>query len=206
MSFGIEQMRAFLNPLRGKVTTFSVADRATNLSLGRLILSSVAVDGDSTIIMDTDAFYASNSVRLAENLSQQDLNRFRLYVPETGASGEDVVIRLFRRNESCSVSIIDNLNTLFHLLSSDNPSSAGRKLSFLTALQSFLGRMNSTTVLITVYEREKPTQAKRPKAFSELGEISVHVGRSNGQLSLKCERGAVWPGNALSFPLTQSSG
>lgn len=206
MSFGIEQMRAFLNPLRGKVTTFSVADRATNLSLVRLILSSIAVHGDSTLIMDTDAFYASNSAILAENFPQQDLERFRLQVPETGTSGQDVVMRLFRQSESCSISIIDNLNTLFHLLSSDNPNSAGRKLSFVTTLQSFLGRMNNTTVLVTVYEREKPIQERRPKSFSDLGEISVHVYRSNGQLSLKCERGAAWPGNVLSFPLTQLSG
>ena len=206
MSFGIEQMRAFLNPLRGKITTFFVTDRATNLSLGRLILSSVAVDGDSTAIMDTDAFYASNSARLAENFSQQNLERFRLYVPETGASSEDVVMMLFKQNKSCSVSIIDNLNTLFHLLSSDNPNSAGRKLYFLTAMESFLGHMNNTTVLITVYEREKPIQEKRLKSFSDLGEISIHVSRSDGQLSLKCERGAAWPGNTLSFPLTQSSG
>lgn len=206
MSFDIEQMRVFLNPLRGRVTTFFVDDRATNRFLGRLILSSVAVGGDSAIIVDTDAFYASNSARLAESLSQQELERFRLYVPETGARGEDVVMKLFRVSESCSISIIDNLNTLFHLLSSDNPSSAGRKLSFLTALESFSGRVNNATVLITVYEREKPTHARHPKSFSELGEISVYVRCSNDQLCLRCERGEAWPGNTLSFPLTQSSG
>jgi len=206
MSFGIEQMRAFLNPLRSRVTTFFVDDRATNRFLATLMLSSVAVDGDSAIIVDTDAFYTSNSIRLAESLSQQELERFRLYVPETGASGEDVAMELFRVNESHSISIIDNLNTLFHLLSSDNPSSAGRKLSFLMALESFSGRVNNATVLITVYEREKPIRTRHPTSFSELGEISIRVRCSNGQLSLKCERGKAWPDNTLSFPLTRSLG
>jgi hypothetical protein len=206
MSFGVQRARAFLDPLRGKITTFFVADRLVNLSLSTLILTCVTAAGAACEVVDMDAFYASNSDLLSAALPREGLERVSLYVPKVGTSGDDLVMKLFDRGQQPhkDILILDDLNTLFHLLSSDNSSSAGRKLAFLIALQSFVRRTNRTTALATVYEREKPIPGRRSKSFSELADTNVSVAHSGDELILKCERGAAWPGGTLSFPILSS--
>jgi len=203
MSLSALQTRLFLAPLQGKTTVFLVADRRTNLLLGKLVLSSLVANGTSCIILDTDAFYASNSELLAEGISRPDLGNLRLYVPKVGTTSEEAALELFKGYGGRAV-IIDNLNSFYHTLSSENRSSAGRKLTFLVALLSFLGHANGTTVFVTTYEREKPTIPRHTRPFSGLGDVSISTRCAGDRLILECESGTTWPDGTLSFSIPSS--
>lgn len=203
MSFGVRRAKQFLDPLQGKAAVFLVPDRRTNLALSRLFVSSVAASGSPCSVLDMDAFYASNSELLVREIPQLEAANIRLHMPRIGASGEEAVMGLFESVERC-IHIIDDLNSLYHTFSSEDQSSAGRKLTFLVEVLSFLGRSNGTTALITIYERERPTFARRARLFARLGDVSVSVRREDGSLVMHCERGTAWPGRALTLPISPS--
>jgi hypothetical protein len=203
MSLSAQQARLFLTPLQNKATIFLVADRHANLLLGKLILSSLVASGSSCVILDTDAFYASNSAMLTSAVPKPDLKNLRLYIPKVGTSGQGTALELFKECERRTV-MIDNLNSFYHALSSENRSSAGRKLNFLVALLSFLGHTNNMTALITVYEREKPTITRHTRSFSGLGDVSISTHCTGSRMVLRCESGTAWPDGTLSFSIPTS--
>jgi len=203
MSFGVQQARQFLAPLQGKAVVFLVPDRRTNLLMGRLFLAAVAATGSRCFIFDMDSFYASNSSSLAE-VRQQAIDGIRLCVPRVGADGEEAALGLFRGVEQ-GVNIVDSLNSLYHTFSADDQSSASRKLTFLIEALSFLSRTGRTTVLVTIYERDRPTFKRRGRLFTELGDATVSVKSDGETLILHCDRGSAWPESTLTIP-TRPSG
>lgn len=200
MSFGVHLARQFLAPLQGKTVVFFVADRDTNLLLSKLLVTSAAASGNSCFVLDMDAFYASNSNSLAGDVSPQDMKNIQLYIPRIGASGEEAALGLFDGVEH-RIDIIDDMNSLYHTFSSDDQGSAGRKLTFLMEVLSFLGRTNRMTVLITIYERERPTFTRRARLFAGLGDVSVSIRRDGDGLTLRCDRGAAWPDRTLNLSI-----
>jgi hypothetical protein len=199
MSFSAQQARSLLSPLRGKVAVFSVPDRISNLALGQLLLSSLEISGKTCTILDIDAFYSSNSDLFARDISHGQTEDVWLYVPEVGASAEDLVLHLLNERRSDSV-IVDNLNSFFNLFSFDDRNSASRKFTFLMDLLSYLAHSNDVSVLVTLYEREKPIRRRRARSFSGLGDLSLTVGHTKGRLTLQCDGCEGWPDGALSLP------
>jgi len=195
MSFGVHQLNEFHASVQGKAVVFLVPDRQTNLLLARLFLASAAAAEVSCHVLDMDAFYASNSVSIAEGFSQQEMKDIQLQIPTIRAGGE-VVPEFFPYTDEGFV-VIDDLNSLYHTFSSADEGTAGRKLTFLVQSLSFMARTNRLTILATVYERERPVFTRRRRLFAGLGDASVSARREGGLLALRCDRGAIWPGRTL---------
>ncbi|HUI86308.1 MAG TPA: hypothetical protein VLY21_04045 [Nitrososphaerales archaeon] len=198
MSFGSQQARQFLAAVQGKAAVFIVPDRQTNLLLGRLFLAAAAFSGSPCLVLDMDAFYGSNSALLAEGLPLPE--DVWIHIPRVGAGGEEAVSGLFATAKR-RLEIIDDLNSLYHTFSSDDQNSAGRKLTFFMNAMSFVARNDDLTIMATIYERERPAFGRRTRLFAGLGDLSVSVRREGDTLSLRCDRGAEWPGGKLTLPM-----
>lgn len=198
----------FLSSLRGKISVFLVADRATNLALAKLFLSVFGATGTPSSVFDIDSFYASNSEALVGDVSGADSRTVQLRIPRLGATSEEIVSQLLKRDDASEAVVISNLNSIFHLFASnDHSSAAGRKFAFLMALLSFTARTNDMNILAIMYQRERPIPTPRTRPFSRLGDSLILAKRLGDNLVLQSEYGVSWPSRTLSFsPINQSSG
>ena len=96
-----------------------------------------------------------------------------------------------------AVVILDDLNTLYHLLSFDGSKRAGNRMSFLIALTSFLARTRLQTIISKVYARNRPVQNGRrgARSLDRLGDLGVAVEYEASELTFTCKNGSGWRGD-----------
>jgi hypothetical protein len=197
MSFSRQQAQLFLNSLTGKTTTFLLEDREANLEFARTTMGILSQTGDSSAIIDLDAFYSSNSDRIFRLLEKSIAETTTIRVPEPGADIEKEFSTLFDVTQK--VIIIDSLNSLYHLISLEDGSSRSRKLTFAITSLSYLARINSKAALLTMYRREGFTRRGTGRAISSLSDATVTVDVRGQALTLRIDRGSVWPGRVFSI-------
>jgi hypothetical protein len=135
MSLSVQHASSFFGPLRGKTSSFVVDGRQANVLFAEATTSSVALTGDGCAILDLDALYSSNSDRIFGGLPAAAARSMVIHVPAPDASVEAELPRLLAADSR--VLIIDSLNSLHHLLSSDDARSRSRKLAFAIASLRF---------------------------------------------------------------------
>ncbi len=197
MSLSRVEARDFLEPLRGKAVTFVLEGRQENLSFARTVVGLMAGSGTSCAILDLDAFYAANSDRIFGTLSQVEAEEFTIDVPDPDSHIERDFPAALR--EQRGALIVDSLNSLHHLFSFEDGSSRSRKLSFAVASLSYAARTNSMLVLLTMYRREGLVKAGVGRSIAGFADATVSVEVRGSELSMKCERGTVWPGGSVSI-------
>jgi hypothetical protein len=199
MSFNAHREDLFINPLSGYTTTFLVKERRTNLTFARSVLPILVWKRRPCAILDIDALYSSNSDYIFELLSEEEARSIEIVVPRPGSDTTAEIADLLGSSPDETL-IIDSLNSLYHLLSTNGRSSKNRNLAFVLALLSFIARTERKTVFFTMYQRKKNANLRREKPISHLSDFTVVVSAMKEALSLKCERGLVWPGGALVIP------
>jgi hypothetical protein len=199
MSFNARREDLFINPLSGHTTTFLVKERRTNLTFARNMLSILVWKKRPCTILDIDALYSSNSDYVFGLLSEEETHSIEIVVPRPGSNTTAEIADLLGSSPDRAL-IIDSLNSLYHLLSTNGRSSKNRNLTFVLALLSFIARTERKAIFFTMYQRGKSVNLRREKPISHLSDFTVVVNAKKGALSLKCERGLVWPGGALVIP------
>lgn len=170
MSFGSKDPHSFLDQLKGRLVTFLVDDRASNLRLARFLVATLASSARPFCIFDVDAFYASNSDSLAP-LDQQASGE--LVVPDLEDRIGDVLVALAEAGSHLTL-ILDNLNSVLHIIDAEGQRSANRKLEFTLMLLSSIAKERGTSVLCVVYERQR-AGTKRARWLSGLGDARFRV-------------------------------
>ncbi len=197
MSLSRTEARDFLEPLKGKAVTFVLEGRKENLAFARAAVGLMAGTGTPCTILDLDAFYAANSDRIFGALSRPEADGFTIDVPDPSSRIERDFPGAFAEQKGAF--IVDSLNSLYHLLSFEDGSSRSRKLSFAVASLSYAARTNSTAVILAMYRREGLVKAGVGRSISGFADATVSVEVRGSELSMKCERGTVWPGGKLSI-------
>ena len=146
-------------------------------------------------ILDSDALYASGAGFLAGGAVPA---RASLFLSDVGEAVDSSITAAL--SGPSDAFIVDGLNTLFHSLSWSAGGAAGRKLTFVAALLSFLARTNNTIAALVVYERPKQYPVGHGRKLSDLGDATVYVDLRKDAVSLKCERGALWPSGTFELP------
>ncbi len=190
MSFNAQQAYSFFAPLKGKTSTFLVEERQTNLSFAKTIASLLAVSGDGCFILDVDAFYSSNADLILAGLPAVAASSILAHVPEPRSRMETEFPVLFRTDSR--VILVDNLNSLHHLLSSADARSGSRKLAFAVASLSYLARADKKAVLFSMYRRDRTMRTGGGRSISGLSDLTISVGTQDSELVMECERGAAW--------------
>lgn len=194
MIFSTGRDGSFLEPLTGKTTTFLVEGRQANLGFAQAVTKLVKKEGSSCTILDLDALYSSNADLIFAPAGQTEDSTVR--VPPPGADIEKELSKLFRARQD--VVIIDSLNTLYHLLSTEDGSSRSRRLTFAVESLSYLARTNGKAVFLSMYRRERSGRAGSGRAISQLSDITVSASLLGNELVFSIERGQAWSGGGLS--------
>lgn len=197
MNLSPEQARSFFGPLKGRTTTFVVGSRQTNIAFARGIMALAAQSGETCIVLDIDAFYASNADDIFAGLRAPAARSTLVQIPEPGSRIEDEFPKLFSHDSG--VMIVDSLNSLHHLLSSGGDGLRGRKFSFAIAVLSFVARAGNRAVMLAMYRREGITRAVASRSISSLSDSTVSAEVRGSELVLECQRGLAWQGARFSI-------
>jgi hypothetical protein len=197
MSLGRQHVHPLLALLTGRTTTFLMEDRQTNLEFARTIMGILSQTGDGSAIIDLDAFYSSNSDQIFRLLDPPATKASSIRVPEPGAEIERELSALFGVQQNTI--IIDSLNSLYHLISPENTSLRGRKLTLAIASLSYFARTNARAVLLTMYRREGFTHGGTSRSISSISDATMSVDIIGQELTLRSERGSVWSGGKFSI-------
>jgi hypothetical protein len=199
MRIGVQRANSFLDPTRGKLVIFVAKERSAGLQLGGLVTSCLSAVNSPYAVLDLDAFYASERDGMRNGNPPNGFDQARFVIPEVGSSVSDALLGFIGISDA-KVLILDNLNSLYHLLSSEQQASAARKLAFTTAVMSQIARTNGVAILCTVYEREGPRRVSKQRSLTEGGDATVVVSLDEGKLFLTCRSGSLWPSGTFSYP------
>jgi len=188
------EAEAFLTPLRAKSTVFLLDNRATDLLFSRFLLSCLVRTKNEVQVADINAFYSSNAQRIAPGFDAPNIS---LSLPPPGFAVEPWLIDFLIGAADAAVVVLDDLNTLYHLLSFDGSKRTGNRISFLMALTSFLARTRLQTIISKVYARNRPIQNSRrgARSLDRLGDLGVAVEYEASELTFACKNGSGWRGN-----------
>ena len=188
------ETEAFLTPLVSKSTVFLLDNRATDLLFSRFLLSCLVRTRNEALVADINAFYSSNAQRIAPG--SDGLQNISLSLPPPGFAVEPWIVD-FLIGAGAAFVILDDLNTLYHLLSFDGSKRAGNRMSFLIALTSFLARTRLQTIISKVYARNRPIQNSRrgARSLDRLGDLGVSVKYEASELTFTCKNGSGWRGD-----------
>ena len=189
------EAEAFLTPLRSRSTVFLLDNRATDLLFSRFLLSCLVRTRNEALVADINAFYSSNAQRIAPG--SDALQNINLSLPPPGFAIEPWIVDFLIGGADAAVVILDDLNTLYHLLSFDGSKRAGNRISFLIALTSFLARTRLQTIISKAYSRNRPVQNGRrgARSLDRLGDLGVAVEYEANVLTFTCKKGSGWRGD-----------
>ena len=148
-------------------------------------------------VFDLDALYSSNADVIFGRLPPDTSERITLRVPPPGSDIEVEFSSLFASKPA--ILVIDSLNTLYHLLSSEDGIYRSRKLSFAVASLAYAARTTGGVVIMSMYRREGPPRTRTGVPMGSLSDVTVGVRLDGGMLRLKSERGIAWPGGEYSI-------
>jgi hypothetical protein len=192
------QANAFFAPLKHKTTTFVVEGREVNLQFAQLILNLASSLKWRVLVLDTDAFYAANIILVSEKQPDFQKRGVFIRIPTKDSKLEDwLVDSLFAR---CELLILDDLNTLHHLLSALEAKSGSRKLHFIERTLSYLARLDNKTVILTLYKSvmDSTTHGESTRSLSKQSDLVVSVELQDSFVRFTCEEERAWAGNLFS--------
>lgn len=197
MSFRPDQANPFIDPLRCKTTTLVSDEREASLILAKVVMASSSTGGDSSFILDFDALYSSNADFIFGSVPTQRANSTSIHIPDPESNVEDELKLAFLSD--ATVLIVDSLNTFRNMLSPENGASRSRKLSFSIASLSHFAESSKKAVILTMYRRERLGRPTEGRSMSSFSDATASVEVRGDTLSLKRERGVLWPGGELSI-------
>jgi hypothetical protein len=173
--------------LLGHTVTFTVDERNTNLAHARCVMRYLARRKLSCTVLDADAFYASNLQYIIGSMPDESSRRIELLVPDLGSDLQAEFGQLFGIG-SHAVTIIDSLNSVFHLLPAEGHGSRNRNLAFVMSLLSYLARTDRRTVFLTAYRRNPRFEGRNP--ISALSDQSITVSLVDGKVDFRGKLGS----------------
>lgn len=172
-------------------------ERETNLSFAKAAVALLSRGEGAIFILDFDAMYSSNSDRIFGEPSKAHAAQAEIRVPDPESPVERELEAAFATEPT--VLIVDSLNTLHHALSQEDGTSRSRKLSFSVASLSYFAKSSKSTVILSMYVRERLGKHPVGRSMSKLSDATAYVQVKGPTLSMTCERGTLWPGGVFSI-------
>jgi hypothetical protein len=199
----VGQAFAFLAPLRGRTSVFITPSRRRNSTVAHFLLGCLAASRMRAVIFDTSSFYATNIRALTESLPKDFLQRSVLITPQDDQRFEDSMADVL--NMKTEAILIDDLNALHYLLSSDKQRSGTHQLFTFIRLLSYEARTDNISVFGMVYKTERDSAPERAtkrslSAAADLQITTTSDDRSD-RISFRCNEIRSWPNSRFSAPL-----
>ncbi len=183
------EAEAFLTPLMSRSTVFLLDSKETDLLFSRFLLNCLASTKNGGSIADINAFYSSNAERVAP---RSDAPSVIIHLPPPTFVVEPWIIDFLIRADEAVV-ILDDLNTIYHLLSFDSSKRVGNRMSFLMGLASFLARTRRQTIISKVHVLKRPILNRRgARSLDRLGDMGVSAESRADELTFRSRSGMGW--------------
>lgn len=195
------QAFAFLAPLKRKASVFVAPTRRRNLEVTRFVLGCLVASRNArTIMFDTSSFYGQNARELTESLPRDFLQKCVLIVPQDHKRLENSMTHILE--SKADAILIDDLNSLHYLLSSETLRSGARTLFTFLRILSFYARTNNTSVIGTVYRTERDLGERGTKrSILAAADLQIRTEVALDRLTFRCNEIESWPNSRFSAPL-----
>lgn len=195
------QAFAFLAPLKKKASVFITPTRRRNLEVTRFVLGCLAASRNPrTIMLDTSSFYGQNAQELTKSLPRDFLQRSVLIIPLGRKGPEDSMTDILE--QKANTILIDDLNSLHYLLSTQTLRSGARALFTFLRILSFYARTNNTSVIGTVYRPERDFAERGTKrSILAAADLQIHTEVTLDRLMFRCNEIESWPNRRFSAPV-----
>ena len=138
---------------------------------------------------------------LTQSLPRGFLQQSTLITPQDGQRLEDSITEVLAMKTGAV--LIDDLNALYYLLSSDKRRSGTQRLFAFIRLLSYEARINDLFVFGTVYKTEGDSAADRTtkRSLSAAADLQVLTEVHVDRLTFRCDGVQSWPNGRFSTPL-----
>jgi hypothetical protein len=152
------------------------------------------------VVFDTSSLYGANIRKLTDGLPNDFLQQSSLIVPQEGRPIEESLGEL--HTPRASAILIDDLNALHYLLSSDKHRSGTRQLFTFLKLLSYEARITDLVVLCTLYRTEgEPAPKPTKRSLSAAADLQISTDNNPDRITFRCSDATSWPDNRFSAPL-----
>ena len=194
------QAFAFLAPLRGRTSVFITPNRRVNSRVARFLLGCLASCRTRTVIFDTSSFYGSNIRALTESLPKSFLQQSILATPRDSQRFEDSMTEFLALKTEAI--LIDDLNALHYLLSSERHKSGTYAFFTFLRILSYQARINNLSVFGTLYKAgDDLTVAKTRRSLSAAADLQIPTDVRSNLITFRCDGIRSWPNNRFSADL-----
>ena len=195
------QAYAFLEPLRGKSVIFLIESRKANLALSQFILCCLAVSKLRVTVLDTSCLYGVNIRKLTAALPKEFLQQGSLLHLPDNLEDEDSMTEMVAAEAFAT--IIDDLNAVLQLLSSQGRKFGIHRLSTFFHILSYNARINRCFVLGTVYMSDYgafPTKSTR-RSLPKVSDLQVVADVRSDEIVFQCKEVGAWPIDGFRVPI-----
>lgn len=196
------QAYAFLEPLRGKSAIFLVKSRNDHGAVSRFILDCLAASRIRVAVLDTSCFYGVNIRKLAGSLPRQFLQQSTLLqLSDDDMNDEDSLTDMVASDASAI--LMDDLNAVLHLLSSQGQKSGIHRLSTFYHILSYSARINKLLVLGFVYKGDSGALPARStkRSLPKISDLQVTCEVRDGEIVFRCDGISGWSTDGFRIPL-----
>lgn len=192
------QANAFFAPLKRKTTTFVVEGREVNLHLAQFLIGLASVLKWRVLVLDTGAFYAANIISVSEKQPDNQKRGVSIRIPTNDLRLEEwLVDSILTKYE---LLIVDDMNSLHHLLGFLEKRSGGRKLHFIGRTLSYFARSENRTVVLNLYKNvmDSAPLGESSRSLAKYADLVVSVELQDSFIRFRCNQGRAWANNFFS--------
>jgi hypothetical protein len=177
-----------------RVTTVMVDGRESHTRFAEFILGCICKAKKKAIVIDVDAIYASHNRIFTSQLARECLENITLWIPADNSIQALLTSTAF---SSYEVLLIDDLNTIYHILSLQDGSGIQRLVS-MSKMLSYFCRENRTAVILTVYSSTERFARIGQRSLFRIGDLSVSMKFRDSEIQFTCNHGNAWKNNSFS--------
>jgi hypothetical protein len=195
------QAYAFLEPLRGRSAIFPVTSRKAHVALSHFLLGCLAASRIRVTVLDTSCFYGVNIRKLAAALPKEFLQQSTLIHLSDDLKDENSLTEMVMVDASAI--LMDDLNAVLHLLSSQGQKSGMHRLSTFYHVISYNARVNKLLALGIVYKADSsgfPTRSTS-RSLPRISDLQVMTEVRADEIVFQCDEIGSWPGDGFRAPL-----
>jgi hypothetical protein len=195
------QAYAFLEPLRAKSVIFIVSGRKAHIEVSGFVLGCLAASRTRTAVLDTSCLYGVNVRKLAGELPKDFVQQSTLLHLSDDPGYEDSVTEMVAVDAPAI--LIDDLNAVLHLLSSQGQKSGIHRLATLYHILSYNARLNGLLVLGIAYSIDSSGPLKRStkRSLPNMSDLQVVTETRADEIVFQCGEIDSWPSDGFRAPI-----
>lgn len=193
------QAYAFFTPVSRRSVALMVDDSIGHEAASGFLLSCLSTLKKRTIVLDGSAFFGIRAISIGERLEGRFLGDVELRLPVS----DPIQTLTASMSPNADVIIIDDVNSLNHLISRRLGKHGFQRLFSLMKLLTFSGIENGLTVFAIFHDSERTNDARQGgrRSLSSTFGLQVAVENTRSEIKFNCRFGSAWPSGSFAVKI-----